>query len=93
LKVISFLQTHFYDFVKDSKRGADITQVALAIQNATGGKASLVWLWKIVPAVCLIFMTKSPSTEVNLSYLCSFESTASGFALQEIIAASALPSI
>jgi len=93
LKVISFLQTHFYDFVKDSKRGADITEVALAIQNATGGKASLGLLWKIVPAVCLIFMTKSPSTGVSCSSLCSSKSTASGFAPQETIAASALPSI
>ncbi|GAB1318472.1 Histone-lysine N-methyltransferase set-6 [Madurella fahalii] len=50
-KAISFLETHFREYSEDGDRISEITDIAMAIREATGGKVNLGLVWRTVPAL------------------------------------------
>lgn len=52
-RAILSLETHFDEYSKSQNRGGELTDIAMAVRKATGEKASLGLVWKIVPAVCI----------------------------------------
>jgi hypothetical protein len=50
-KAISFLENHFNEYTKNAERSQEITDIALAVRQATGDKANMGLVWKTVPAV------------------------------------------
>ncbi|KAK4183159.1 hypothetical protein QBC35DRAFT_544612 [Podospora australis] len=50
-KAIDMLEDHFNEYTKDEERSPEVYGIAVAICKATGGKANMGLVWKLVPAL------------------------------------------